>query len=107
MKKRLRVHPLNMERNTKGLFATLVLYLHLHNALDRHHHYLRMSREYFDHIFMLVAYKLTKNTNMCEAIKPELKLTATIHHLAGAVMELLLLIIVYDVYSFSNKSRHL
>ena len=71
MKKRLRVHPLNMERNTKGLFANkgfVVLYLHLHNALDRHHHYLRMSREYFDHIFMLVAYKLTKKTLIC--VKP-------------------------------------
>ena len=83
MKKRLWVHPLNKERNTKDLFTTFVPVLCLDKAADRHHHHLRMSRKCFDNILTLVASKLTKkDTNMREAIKPELKLAVTIQRLA-------------------------
>ena len=82
-KKRLWVHPSNLERSSKDWFTTFVPDLHLGNAADRHHHHLRMSRECFDNILMLVASKLTKkDTNMREAIKPELKLAVTIQYLA-------------------------
>ena len=82
-RKRLWVHPLNLQREKKGLYANLVPDLRDDNAVDRHHHYFRMSRECYGHLLQLVTPQLTKqDTTMREAIKPDLKLAVTIHHLA-------------------------
>lgn len=70
-------------RDENGLYSTLVQDLRMDDAKDRHHRYLRMSRQTFDHLLSLVEHAITKkDTNMRAAISPGLKLVVTLHHLA-------------------------
>ena len=51
---------------------------------EKHHEYLRMSKESFDHLLELIRHKITKkDTRLRKAIPPNLKLALTLHHLAS------------------------
>ena len=50
---------------------------------QKHHEYLRMSSQSFDHILECIRVKITKqDTVMRKAISPDLKLALTLHKLA-------------------------
>ena len=53
LKKLLWVHPLNVQREKKGLYANLITDLKHDNAVARHHHYFRMCRECYGHLLQL------------------------------------------------------
>jgi hypothetical protein len=80
-RRRFWVHPINKNRDARGLYTTLVQELRLYN--DRHIKYFRMSKESFDFLLSQIRTKITKeDTNMRLAIEPALKLAVTLHHLA-------------------------
>lgn len=77
------VHPINLNRNERGLYHTLIQELRLANSVERHHKYLRMSAKSFDCLLELIKPRIVKqNTQLRKSIEPELKLAITIHHLA-------------------------
>ena len=75
------VHPLNLKRESHGVFHQLVLEL---RQFESHHRkYLRMTVENFDHLLSLVSPRIKRqDTVMRKAIEPALKLAVTLHHLA-------------------------
>lgn len=81
VERRFWVHPINEKRTSLGLHATLIN--DLRDDPDKFASYLRMTPASFDYILSLVKDDLTKlDTNMRDAIPVELKLMATLHHLA-------------------------
>ena len=77
----LQVHPVNQLRHTLGVHAHLIQ--ELRQDEERFFKYFRMSIGNFDYLLGLVTTRLTKkDTVMRAAIKPNLKLALTLHHLA-------------------------
>ena len=68
-------------RDTYGVHQHLVKELRAYPK--KHQEYLRMSKESFDHILMLVKADITKvDTHMRLALRPELKLALTLNYLS-------------------------
>lgn len=75
------VHPINRRRHQLGIYNQLVQELRCDN--QRHLKYLRMSKENFDELLLLVTpYIKKQDTHLRESILPGLKLAATLHYLA-------------------------
>jgi len=75
------IHPINKQREALGLFGNLIQELKKDN--DRFFQYFRMSVTNFNYLLTLVAKELTKiDTFWRPAIKPDIKLAITLHHLA-------------------------
>lgn len=50
---------------------------------EKHHEYLRMSKQSFDHLLSLIRPDITKqDTRLRKALTPDLKLALTLHYLA-------------------------
>lgn len=80
-KKRVWVHPINAQREEKGIYHTLVQELRLDDG--RHKQYFRMGKASFDHILSLIGPSITKqDTQFRDSIAPGMKLAVTLHHLA-------------------------
>lgn len=68
-------------RDRLGVFNNLVAEVRLYP--EKHHQYLRMTRESFDYILNLIRVDITKqDTRLRKALPPDLKLALTLHHLA-------------------------
>lgn len=69
-------------RDRLGVFHNLVQEVRLFP--EKHHQYLRMSKESFDYVLSLVRQKITKqDTRMRRALPAELKLALTLHYLGS------------------------
>ena len=64
------------------------IYLQLRNS-DRelHFRYLRMSKERFDHLLSLIRDKMTKDTQLRDAITAEERLVITLRYLASGMSQ--------------------
>lgn len=75
------VHPLNENRDTTGLWN--IRMIHLRRYPKKFFQYFRMTPTNFDYILDLIRPDIEKeDTNMRLAIKPDLRLAITLHHLA-------------------------
>lgn len=64
-----------------GVFNNLVQEVRMYP--EKHHQYLRMSKDSFDHILSLIRERITKqDTVMRKSIPADLKLALSLHHLA-------------------------
>ena len=71
------IHPLNLDRQSKGEFYNL--YLDQWHFPDRFFEHYRMTPQQFDEILHKIAPLIKKNdTNFCKAITPEEKLSLTL-----------------------------
>lgn len=69
-------------RDQLGVFSHLVQEIRLYP--QKHHEYLRMSKDSFDHILSMIRPVITKqDTVMRKAIPADLKLALTLHYLAS------------------------
>lgn len=75
------VHPLNLNRDTSGLYEKKVVPLRQYPS--RFFQYFRMSVANFDHIHGLIQTRIQKQTTvMRKPISTQLRLAVTLHHLA-------------------------
>ena len=70
------IHPLNIDRRSKGEFYNL--YLDQQHFPDKFFEHYHMTPQQFDEILHKIAPLIKKNTNFRKAITPEEKLSLTL-----------------------------
>uniref|UniRef100_A0A8C6S8J4 DDE Tnp4 domain-containing protein n=1 Tax=Neogobius melanostomus TaxID=47308 RepID=A0A8C6S8J4_9GOBI len=81
-RRRVWVHPINLQRREQGDYHNLVAELRLDR--QRHHRYFRMSAEQMDHLLSYIGPEFTRqSTNFRTAIEPKQRLAVALRYLAS------------------------